>query len=156
MSNLAAEPDVDVLSIRASCNSRISAFSPWVHSHFMATSLKCSDAGVMYTKEPKIFLHKPVMWCVWKSEIARSARFPDLTYGEDNPWALAACKNAKTERIVPQAIYCYNSDDANSEAGPWRTDSNCGMKIDFVSNEREFVSKHRELLAELKLMGAAA
>jgi hypothetical protein len=146
-SNLNAQPGVDVLSIRAECKMRLSAFQPWQHAHIMATSLACTEVGIKFVgSEPQLFLHKPVMWCVWRTEIARAARFPDRTYGEDNPWAFEACRLATTERVVPFPLYCYYADDSTSEAGPWMDGFNCGMDIITYTNAEQFLTKNAALL----------
>lgn len=152
LGELRGSPGVDVLSVRAECKRRLSPFQPWQHSHIMATSLRCPESAIIYDGQPQLFLHKPVMWCVWRTEIARQARFKDATYGEDNPWALAASEVAKTEAIVPIPIYCYFADDSTSEAGLWRDESECGMDMQTVSKSQDLADQYGGLLEHLRLI----
>ena len=150
--NLEAAPDVDVLSIRAECKKRTSVFSEWENSHFMATTLRCPEVALQLIGKPGLFIHKPCMWCVWRSDLARTARFPDQTWGEDTAWMHAVCANAKTERVVPSVIYCYYADDTVSEAGPWRHENHCGLYATSSSDTRAFIAEHKDLMAYLQLV----
>ncbi len=112
----------DVFSVQGECLDREEPGAEWRHSHYMATSLEFEghhsiqfrkDAG----KYGDILCHPPAMWCVWKSSVAKQARFGSRTYGEDHDWMMAARKKAKTQVLVREVMYEYYSDDRTSEAG---------------------------------------
>lgn len=45
--------------------------------------------------------------CAWRSSLAKTVNFPDLSYGEDWEWARQLNTVAKTEFHIPQVLHTY-------------------------------------------------
>jgi glycosyltransferase involved in cell wall biosynthesis len=122
----------DVLSIQAECFQRATPQSEWEHCWYMATSLEFNTHWMVEYPDgkgssEKIMFHPPAMWCIWKSEIAKSARFSSRTYGEDHDFMFDVVKRCSSQAVVKEVLYRYYADDRTSEAGPWRTEyTGCG------------------------------
>ena len=115
---------VDVISIQAECMKRDSKDSRWYHAWYMATSLGCKAYSSLnfrglHGRRESVLMQPPCMWCIWRSDVARQARFSSKNYGEDQDFLNSAVAIAKTEVVVREVLYRYFADDDNSEAGIW-------------------------------------
>lgn len=64
----------------------------------------------------QITYRPPWHMCVWKSEIAKQCKFPDLNWSEDVPWMEQAKPLAKTEIHIPEILHIYVHYDETSES----------------------------------------
>jgi hypothetical protein len=128
-------PGIDVVSVKGQCLQRENPTAPWHHTWFMATTLESKtwddirkfycDTGSFIDPEDgrhyeRIYVHRPVMWCVWRSDIAKRVKFASRTYYEDIKWAELASEIAETEVMTDEVLYYYHADDRTSEAGKWK------------------------------------
>ena len=60
---------------------------------------------------------QPFHKCVWKSSIAKSEKFPNISYGEDWAWASKLCEKAKTFYKIDKVLYLYDYNDKTTETG---------------------------------------
>lgn len=57
----------------------------------------------------------PAHTMVWRSEIAKAAKFPEQNFGEDVSWVDAVCERAKTEIVLNgEPLYHYNFNEATT------------------------------------------
>ncbi len=59
---------------------------------------------------------KPFQACAWKTELAKSSRFPDLNYSEDSLWLEPLWKKAKFQYKINEILHEYHYRSAVSEA----------------------------------------
>lgn len=131
MALLGENPGVDVLCISAECQMRDGPGHPWTHRWYMKTGLSARfDWEGFFYPDPDglakgpggqsgvhFAVHGPVMWCVWRREVAQAVPFPDMTYGEDVLWAQKAKLFCESEARTDEVLYRYYADDTTSEAG---------------------------------------
>lgn len=65
---------------------------------------------------PAGFKRKPWQMHAWRRELAQAHDFPDANKDEDWGWCAKLCAEAKTEVLVPGALYIYRYSDAVTEA----------------------------------------
>jgi hypothetical protein len=57
----------------------------------------------------------PAHTMVWRREIIKDVKFPEVQFGEDVSWVDQCCEKAKTEaQIVGAPLYLYHFDEAKS------------------------------------------
>lgn len=61
-------------------------------------------------------LRKPWHHNVWKSEFAKTAHFPDISYGEDSEWLKQLWPRVTMERRIPMILHHYRWSAQVSEA----------------------------------------
>lgn len=59
---------------------------------------------------------KPFHVCAWRSALAKNARFPDASYGEDHAWCEQLWAQAESEVKIDKIIHMYKYNDATTEA----------------------------------------
>lgn len=96
----------DVLCTLKSANGRI-------HTSVVQPSLYHENEEF---KDGGVTLRKPMQVAVWRSELARSSRWPDGYYNVDAAWAKPLWSLAKTEHRIPDVLYYYKWNETTSEA----------------------------------------
>ncbi len=51
---------------------------------------------------------KPWHLCAWRSDLAKSARFPDISYGEDAEWAAQLWPKIERQVRIDKVLHYYN------------------------------------------------
>lgn len=59
---------------------------------------------------------KPLRIAVWRTSLAKEARFPDLQYGEDAGWASQLWPRIETQKKIDKVLYWYQWSEAGTEA----------------------------------------
>jgi len=59
---------------------------------------------------------KPFHVCAWRTELAQTARFPDISYGEDWEWVKQLLPKVKQQARVDQILHTYRYDVNVTEA----------------------------------------
>ena len=81
--------------------------------------------GVEYENEPtrrgpdgqwEDIHRKPFHCCVWRSELAKMERFPDIQYYEDWAWCEKVLRHVKVQARIPKVLHRYRWDEFGTEA----------------------------------------
>ena len=59
---------------------------------------------------------KPFHVCAWRTELAKTSRFPHINYGEDDVWLRPLWKKAKSQHRINKMLHFYRYSDSISEA----------------------------------------
>lgn len=63
---------------------------------------------------------KPVHCCIWRADLAKSVRFPDLSYEEDSIWAAGVQALVLKQVRIPEVMHKYRYDDRVTEGHDWK------------------------------------
>lgn len=85
------------------------------------------------------YRRKPNHICCIKTDIARSVRHKDMTWGEDNIWSFDLCEKIKSEHRIGKTLYRYNYDSKKTE-----TSLNLENKIEVSYATQEQLKMARE------------
>jgi glycosyltransferase involved in cell wall biosynthesis len=58
-------------------------------------------------KEARIWTGRPAHTMLWRSAVAKQARFPEKNFAEDVDWVAQACRFAETEVMIEKDLYYY-------------------------------------------------
>lgn len=68
-----------------------------------------------YTDTPELWTGKPAHTMVWKSELAKLCKFPEINYSEDMDWVSQAWPLIKSQTRIDKILYYYEFNRRTSE-----------------------------------------
>ncbi len=111
MTAICSNKDVDIISVKMTAS--INDGNPFVVEHdvnYEDEAVKLIDGVWADVKR------KPLHTSVWKSSIAKSESFPDISYGEDGQWAKKLYPKIKTQFKMKEIISHYSYNEKITEA----------------------------------------
>jgi len=83
--------------------------------YIVRTGIEYENEDSRMEGDKRLDIHrKPWHWCVWRQDIAKSARFPENTMGEDWHWLKQIIPKVRTQHRIDRVLHYYRYDNRKS------------------------------------------
>lgn len=108
-----AHPESDVIVFNQQC--LLLGYGFGENPYIVRTGIEFENEDSRMVGDIRVDIHrKPWHWCVWSSALAKSARFPELTMGEDWMWLKQIIPKVRHQHRIDKVLHFYRYDNRKS------------------------------------------